>query len=130
MECSCIQPLQGTCRTQLRSYVLQVENRVNYRCGMACTGRRLYPCGVLMNTGKPGLARVMRYAPTRSLPRITRQYMPATVIAILMEHAETLPQYTAFGLKSTSGIIMSPHPTRRALRVPSVLILKSHIIGT
>ena len=47
-----------------------------------------------MNTGKSGLARVMRYAPTRSPPRITRQYMPAIVKAILMEQAETLPQYT------------------------------------
>jgi hypothetical protein len=75
---------------------------------MACTGRRLYPCGVLMSTGKPGLARVMRYAPTKSLPRITKQYMPATVIAILMEHAETLPQHTASGLKSTSGSLNRP----------------------
>jgi hypothetical protein len=83
-----------------------------------------------MNIGKPGLARVMRYAPTRSPPRITRQYMPAIVKAILIEHAETLPQYTASGSKSTSGIIMSPHPTSRALWVPSVLILKSHIMGT
>jgi hypothetical protein len=63
-----------------------------------------------MYTGKPRLARVMRYAPTRSLPCITRQYMPAIVSAILMEQAATLPQYTASGSKSTSGIIMSPRP--------------------
>jgi hypothetical protein len=45
----------------------------------------------------PGLARVMRNAPTRSPPRITRQYMPAIVTAILIEQAATLPQYTASG---------------------------------
>jgi hypothetical protein len=83
-----------------------------------------------MCTGNPGLARVMRYAPTRSPPRITRQYMLAIVTAILMEQAATLPHHTASGSKSTSGIIMSPRPMRRAFLVPSVLMLNSHIIGT
>ena len=34
------------------------------------------------------------------------------------------------GSKSIPGIILSPRPTRRAFFVPSVLTLKSHIMGT
>ena len=123
MGCSHIRLPQGTCRTLWRSSVLRVENCID----------RLWPVlrnQVGLDTRNPGLARVMRYSPTRSPPRITRQYMPAIVTAILMEQAATLPQYTASGSKSTSGIIISPRPTRRAFLVPSVLMLNSHIIGS
>ena len=42
----------------------------------------------------------------------------------------TLPQYVLLGLKSMNGIIKTPRPKKRALNVPSVLIVKVHIIGT
>ena len=66
----------------------------------------------------------------RSPLLITSPYAAAMHIAIFIEHDDTLPQYTASGSKSTSGVIISPRPTKRAYFVPSVLILKSHIIGT
>ena len=72
---------------------------------------QLYARVPVINTGKPGLALVIRYAPTRSPTRMMRRYTAAIVMHIFMKHAETLPQqYTAKGLKSTRGIYRLVEP--------------------
>ena len=60
-----------------------------------------------------------------SPPRIVSLYFAAIVMAIFIDVADALPQYVLLGLKSTNGVIKSPRPTRRALNVPSVLIVST-----
>jgi hypothetical protein len=87
---------------------------------------QLYARVPVINTGKPGLALVIRYAPMRSPTRMTRRYTAAIVMHILMKHAETLPQqYTAKGLKSTRGIYR-----QSSLMSVSLLMLNIHFMGT